>query len=165
MSDMAEPGIVVGVSGSYASVRALRWAGAVAQRRGLPLRAVLAWEPGQFAGYAPVARNPECGGQERAAQARLAAALKSAFGPSVPPGLVAEVAEGSAERVLVEVSAGAELLVLGSSAERHRDAASIGPVIRGCLSGAHSPVAVIGSGAAGDLEPGRPARAAHVLTA
>jgi len=48
-----------------------------------------------------------------------------------------------AERVLVDLSAGADLLVLGS-ASGLTDGRSIGPVIRGCLSRAHCPVVVVG---------------------
>jgi nucleotide-binding universal stress UspA family protein len=146
MSDSAEQGIIAGVSGSAASVRALRWAGETAQRRHLPLRVILAWESGQFAAYAQVDGHPGLVTQERAAHERLAAALRQAFGPAPPSGLRTEVVQGSAERILVDRSAGAELLVLGSAAVSRHPGTQIGPVIRGCLSSARCPVAVIGAG-------------------
>lgn len=145
MSSGTKPGIVVGVSGSQGSIRALCWAAAEASRRRRPLRAILAWEQIKLAGYAPVAAGADRREQERAALAKLAAALRSAFGPVPLQDLDAYVVEGRAERVLAEESAGADLLVLGSALDASSSGFCIGPVVRGCLARARCPVVVIGT--------------------
>jgi nucleotide-binding universal stress UspA family protein len=62
----------------------------------------------------------------------------------VVPGEVAtELTEGGAGRTLVDVSADADLLVLGSGSPA---AESVGPVIRACLSHAHCPVVIVRPG-------------------
>ncbi len=166
MSDNTERGIIAGVSGSAASVRALRWAAQVAERRRLPLRVILAWEPERLAGYAQVDGHPGHGTQEQAAHERLGAALRLAFWPALPKDLITEVVAGSAERILVDRSANAELLVLGSAAVCRETGSPIGPVIRGCLSQARCPVAVIGAGPVpGTADCAEPNRLTRVLAA
>lgn len=81
--------------------------------------------------------------QRSAAGESLATALHAAFGPEIPDHVTAEVAEGVAERVLADRSAGAGLLVLGCAAPPAAAARSVGPVVRNCLSRAHCPVVVI----------------------
>lgn len=144
MSSMPELGIVVGVSGSQGSLRALRWAAAEAQRRHRPLRVVLAWEAMELAAYTPAAAHPDRELQLGAARETLQVALRSAFGTVMPQHVLAYVTEGKAERVLVEESARADLLVLGSGLRRSPSQACIGPVIRGSLGRAQCPVVVIG---------------------
>ena len=75
--------------------------------------------------------------------AGLAAAVRAVLGSEPPDGMTTEVAQGMAERALVEQSLSADLLVLGS-ASGLMTGRSIGPVIRACLSHAHCPVVVVG---------------------
>jgi nucleotide-binding universal stress UspA family protein len=144
--------ILVGIDGSAGSRRALRWAAREAQRRDATLRAVLAWEPAYLAAYSPVAARADCQEQERAAQSLLAETFRSVFGANTPDHVVAKVVQGVAERVLVEESCAAELLVLGSTSAGER-AWSVGPVIRGCLRQARCPVMIIGTCRGAALQP------------
>jgi nucleotide-binding universal stress UspA family protein len=137
------PVIVVGVSGSAASADALRWAAAEAGRRHGTLRAVCSWSAEPPAFYAHLASGAQAAAQHRRASEGLAATLRAVLGPQPRDNVTSEVVEGMAERVLVDQSAGADLLVLGS-ASGLMAGRSIGPVIRGCLSRAHCPVVVVG---------------------
>jgi nucleotide-binding universal stress UspA family protein len=143
MYGLNRPVVVVGVSGSAASAAALRWAAHEARRRGARLVAVRAWLPSQPAFYA-VDAGHDADHERQAATSELAATLRATFGAKPPPGMFTEVTAGMPERVLVERSAGAEMLVLGSTSASNPAGASVGPVIRSCLSRAHSPVVVIG---------------------
>jgi nucleotide-binding universal stress UspA family protein len=152
------------VSGSKASVGALRWAADESRRRGARLMAVRCWEPGQPVSYAargPIADDAHL---HQAATWELASTLHEVFGRRLPASLYTEVIEGMAERVLADRSAGADLLVLGSTSSPCVSGRSIGPVIRSCLGRAHCPVVVVGpegvaasaAAAAGDAAEERP---------
>jgi nucleotide-binding universal stress UspA family protein len=136
--------IVVGVNGSMASAAALGWAAEEAARLQAQLSVVRAWHPEQLAPYADPSGHPDAVQLRQDAERGLAAALLEAFGTETPASIVCEVAEGVAERVLADRSAGADLLVLGSTSVPTVVGRSIGPVIRSCLSRAHCPVVVIG---------------------
>jgi nucleotide-binding universal stress UspA family protein len=136
--------IVAGVSGSMASLGALRWAAEEAWRLQAQLTVVRTWHPELPAPYAVPSGHPDAARLRQDAERGLAATLQQAFGPDAPAGLVSEVAEGMAERILVDRSADADLLVLGSTSVPTVIGRSIGPVIRSCLSRARCPVVVIG---------------------
>jgi nucleotide-binding universal stress UspA family protein len=144
MTIARQQNIVVGVSGSRASLRALRWAAAEAIRREARLEIVLAWRPEQPAYYAVQVGRADHGQQEQVADRKLGAILRGAVDAVLPASLAADVVEGPAERVLAERSSGAVMLVLGSTSAPTPAGRSIGPVIRGCLSRAACPVVVIG---------------------
>jgi len=134
--------LVVGVSGSRASAAALRWAAAEALRRHARLRVVRTWDPEFDAPYAPSGQRPGPHEQRESAGASLASQLRATFGRQMPAWVTAELARGVAERVLVDRSAGADLLVLGSAAPPSPTARSVGPVVRACLSRSQCPVVV-----------------------
>jgi nucleotide-binding universal stress UspA family protein len=140
MSSTRQSAVVVGVSGSRASGAALQWAAAEARRRSAPLRIVRSWHQQFHAGYSPAAGWLTPDQQRGAATAELAAEVRAAFGAVVPDEVATELTEGAAGRTLVNLSADADLLVLGSGAP---EAESVGPVIRACLSHAHCPVVVV----------------------
>jgi nucleotide-binding universal stress UspA family protein len=144
MWNSSRPVIVAGASGSQASRRALEWAADEAKRRGARLVAVRAWLPTQAAFYAAHTEQRDAEHERQAATWELASTLRATFGAKLPPCVLTEVTKGMAERVLVESSAGAELLVLGSTSSPTVAGRAIGPVIRSCLSRAHCPVVVIG---------------------
>lgn len=147
MTSPTRPEIVVGVSCSRASAGALRWAAAEAERRHVLLRVVHAWSHEPRAPYAPSGTQGTGAGPEHASQ-DLAAILEAVLGPAqcgTAAIVRAEVVEGTAERALLDRSAGADLLVLGS-AYGSLSARSIGPVIRACMSRARCPVVVVGPG-------------------
>jgi len=164
VNEIAQQEIVVGVSGSRASVAALRWAADEARRRPARLSVVCAWDP--FLRRAPYADVSEGhpGDQARAAlYSGLATAIRTALGPVPPDGVDTELAEGPPERVLVSRSGTADLLVLGTGRPQDAAGLSVGPVIRSCLSRARCPVVVVSASL--DQDAGRwpdPATAAPV---
>ncbi len=139
---MSQPLIVVGVSGSPASLIALRWAAAEAARLHGRLQVIGVWTAQPRAPYAPQPVDAE----QRCERARrdLAAAVRAVFGPIAPDDVVTEIVEGEPERALARKSAGADLLVLGSASAGGPAGRPLGPVIRTCLSRAHCPVVVVG---------------------
>jgi nucleotide-binding universal stress UspA family protein len=137
------PTIIVGVSGTSASAGALRWAADETKRRHGQLKVVLIWSAEQHAYYAPPLSPHALAARERLAREELTAILQSVLGNGPHGNLTVEVAKGTAERALVERSAGADLLVLGS-ASGGLAGRSIGPVVRTCLSRAHCPVVIVG---------------------
>jgi nucleotide-binding universal stress UspA family protein len=102
------------------------------------------WDPARHAApYAAVGATPT--GEEELASAcdGLAAAMRAEFGPVAPAGVTAELAEGVPERVLLDRSASASLLVLGVTSPAWLAGRSAGPVVRACLRRARCPVVVI----------------------
>ncbi|HTX85864.1 MAG TPA: universal stress protein [Streptosporangiaceae bacterium] len=147
------PVIVVGASGSPASAGALRWAADEAEREHGTLRVVRSWKSEPRAFYAHPASGPQdAARQHQLACDGLATMITTVLASEDLSDVTAEVVEGVAERVLVDLSAGADLLVLGS-ASGLTDGRSIGPVIRGCLSRAHCPVVVVGPEGPPSREP------------
>lgn len=96
----------------------------------------------QGAYYAVDSDHHVRGAEHDAAKNKLATMVLAAFGSTTPAHVTAELVEGPAERVLIDRSAGASLLVLGSTSSPVLNGRSIGPVIRSCLSRAHCPVVV-----------------------
>lgn len=136
----AQPVIVAGVSGSRASYTALTWAAAEASRRGARLRVVQAWTA--HPPVAPYAVGAALGQRimpANAAAAQLSGLAHLALGDPAAAGAEIELIEGPAERVLVDASAQADLLVLGAGRQP-----PVGPVIRACLRHARCPVVVVG---------------------
>jgi nucleotide-binding universal stress UspA family protein len=144
MATAERPRILVGVSGSRASLRALRWAAQEASRREARLEIILAWQPQQPAYYASQVGHANHGQQQVAADRKLAGILRSVANAELPESLAADVVEGLPERVLAERSVGAVMLVLGSTSFPTPSGRSIGPVTRCCLGRAACPVVVVG---------------------
>jgi nucleotide-binding universal stress UspA family protein len=134
---------MVGVTGSSASVAALRWAADEARRRHAELWVVRSWDAEPCAPYAPAGPRP-VPAQQLAARGELTRALRTAFGPELPPELSAELVRGVPERVLIDRSADADLLVLGSAPPTPAGR-PVGPVVRACLHRAQCPVVVVGA--------------------
>lgn len=152
MTEPAKQRIVVGVHRSAAAVAALRWAAGEARLRRTTLHAVHAWEPpSPRASYAIVGDSPDGERERRHAQDDLDAIVRAAFSGRVPDGITAEVAEGMAERVLVDRSRDASLLVLGAAADAGLPGRPAGPVTRACMRGARCPLVIIT--AAADARP------------
>lgn len=145
------PVVAVGFGGSTASTAALMWAALEARRRGARLRVIHAWRPHPLhALYAADEGSghpaPSCSQEADL----LAAQARSALGDMIMVHAVTEVVEGPPERVLVEASAQADLLVLGSGGQSPVAQADprvvdrpVGPVVRACLSHARCPVVII----------------------
>jgi len=141
MSVPAVRRIVVGVDGSVESVAALRWACREASLRGAEVHAVHVREEHchSVASYAVPALSTaddvsiDIDDFVRSVQADHA--------PEVE--IRVEEVNGLAARVLLDRSAGADMLVLGTSSDVPGALRSAGPVIRACLRRAACPVVVI----------------------
>jgi len=132
--------IVVGVDGSVPSKAALAWAVRQAKLNGAAVKAVIAWEYPATYGY-PLPRS-NVDHQYLAARA-VAESIAEVSGPAEPVKISSEVAEGNAARVLVDASAGAELLVVGSRGHGGFVEALLGSVGQHCVQHATCPVVVI----------------------
>jgi nucleotide-binding universal stress UspA family protein len=137
------PVVVAGVSGSPASARALRWAAGEARRRHGRLKVVLAWRTQARAPHAPSGAPQDLAAGQRRASDGLAATVRAVLGPDLAAEVAIEVTEGNPERALVDSSAGADLLVLGTASGQPGER-SLGPVVTTCLNRAHCPVVVVG---------------------
>ena len=143
MIEPAPQQIIVGVHQSAASLAALRWAAAEARLRRAKLHVVHAWEPAaRRASYAILGDSTVSGQERLRAQSVLAAVMRGAYGVGIPARVTAELAEGTAERVLVQRSREASLLVLGA-AGAHLAGRPAGPVIRACMRSARCPLVII----------------------
>ncbi|MGN6606051.1 MAG: universal stress protein [Jatrophihabitans sp.] len=115
-ADATKGPVVIGVSPSTGSPRALRWAADYARTHGLPLRAIMAWRPPR-APAAPGGRPPV--GAAAIASTDYAAEAQDQLQGFVEAALhdEAEVecraVKGSAVTALLAASTDAELMVLG----------------------------------------------------
>ncbi|MCB8905169.1 MULTISPECIES: universal stress protein [unclassified Streptomyces] len=141
--------IVVGVTGSLASLAALRYASALARRDGVPLLAVLVWEPPE--GEALYARMPDRSWARmwaEDARRRLEDAVVDGLG-AVPAGVAFEghVVRGTPAAALCRAAdLPGDLLVVGSGPGRGRSAFARlrrRPVLRAVLKGAGCPVLTV----------------------
>jgi nucleotide-binding universal stress UspA family protein len=139
--DGGRPRIVVGVDGSECSIDALRWAARQAELTGATVDAIAAWEFPPFYGWAPA--DPENTDFGAFAEQALAGAVDAVFGSDHPSWLRTRVVAGHAARVLVEASAGAGLLVVGSRGYGGFADALLGSVSTYCVHHAHCPVTVL----------------------
>lgn len=132
--------IVVGVDGSVPSKAALAWAIRQARLTGAAVEAVIAWEFPSAYGYpAPaVAVN----WQELAEQV-ISDAVSEVSGSAGDVEIRETVAEGNAAQALLDASAGAELLVVGSRGHGGFVEALLGSVGQHCVQHATCPVVVI----------------------
>jgi len=142
---MAGPGagegrVVVGVDGSGHSKQALRWGARFAAVFGAWLDAVAAWEFPQTYGWAwvPPEWNP---GQDMAKA--LDDTVRAVFGDQPPEGLQRQVREGGAAKVLLDASAGAIMLVVGSRGHGGFAGLLLGSVSANVAEHASCPVLVI----------------------
>ncbi|GGN84414.1 universal stress protein [Actinoplanes lobatus] len=133
--------VVVGVDGSPSARAALRWAARQAQLTGGRLYAVTAWQIPAYFGWAPTAPDEDLA---EAAGKVLTTAVHSVLGEE-PPDLevVERVEPGHPAQVLIDLSARARLLVVGSRGHSPFAGALIGSVSQQCVQHAHCPVVVV----------------------
>ncbi len=157
--------IVVGIDGSAASDAAVRWAVREAQLRHATVHLLSAYHSDRSlrAQYVPPSSWMTPEQDRRAAGALLAAAVDIAR-RYLPVGrLMAEVANEPPARALLDRSAHAELLVLGTTRPRPQPgqpSQAMGPVARPCLRLAHCPVVIVSPEdlPAGGMTAGYPSR-------
>lgn len=140
-SEVRDTDIVVGVDGSPSSKAALRWALAQARRTGARVQAVMSWEYPAYYGMGAVVPY-----EDFAATAGkiLSASVQEALGVDEPDVPVLEtVAPGHAAQVLIDKSAHAALLVVGSRGHGAFTGTLLGSVSQHCAQHAHCPVVVV----------------------
>lgn len=134
--------IVVGVDGSPAAARALRFALEEARRRDAQVDAVLAYQqPMSYAGFEGVVIPPVPHEQvEKGARSELEDAVGS-----VPDDVRVEliVAEGPSAAVLLDTARGADLLVVGSRGRGGFMGLLLGSTSQQVISHAPCPVVVV----------------------
>lgn len=140
--------IVVGVDGSKCSHSALRFALGEARIRQVKLRIVVVWHvpmAAYGAGWAPppphLAEDSEAAAKEVLDEALLISKEESASIEIEPV-----VREGQAANVLVEASAEAELLVIGSRGRGGFRELMLGSVSQQCAHHARCPVTIVRAG-------------------
>jgi nucleotide-binding universal stress UspA family protein len=134
--------IVVGVDGSEHAAAALRWATAIAERRGWSVVALLAWDtldqhdPGRVRQH-----RPDYGPDD--AEAALEAYVTDALGADRAKDVVRAPTVGAPAPTLIAASADAAMLVLGPRGMGVGLTAVLGSVSLYCTQWARCPVAVI----------------------
>jgi len=132
--------IVVGVDGSVPSVAALAWAVRQARLTGAAVEAVIAWEFPITYGYpAPVSEVD----WEELAERAVSDAIGQVRSSAGQVEIHTKVVEGNAAQALMDASAGADLLVVGSRGHGGFVEALLGSVGQHCVHHATCPVVVI----------------------
>jgi nucleotide-binding universal stress UspA family protein len=138
----ARPGpVVVGVDGSAGAHAALVWAVGEARLRGAQLRVVRTWpldppaQPLPPSGYAEIDERARHAEHEVDVETRSVGATDVTISPLICQGL--------AEHVLVEASADADLLVVGSRGRGSVRSLLLGSVSAHVASHSHCPVVVV----------------------
>lgn len=147
--------VVVGVDGSSVGDSALRTAWALAEAAGGAVEAVIAWqnEP-DWVHYRGEAREPWTA--ERFAEQTADTAIARALGADGAGGRVRRVtAHGAPGKVLVDASADAQLLVVGSRGHGGFVGMLLGSVSRACMRHAQCPVLIVHAAAPGRELAGR----------
>jgi nucleotide-binding universal stress UspA family protein len=134
--------VVVGVDGSAESVAALGWAGTFAAATGSRLRAVMAWHYPAAVGPTPVGVAPAAITDE--VRQHVNEALdKTVAEAAVGVDVEKQVGYGHPAQVLVDQSAAADLLVVGSHGHGAFTGMLVGSVSIHCVTHAHCPVVVV----------------------
>lgn len=137
--------IVVGVDGSPPSRHALRWAQFIATASGSTLEVVAAWQP--YSGYVWMgggwASPPATWDPAQDVEKSLIDTVDEVFGTERPAGLSITVWEGNPAQVLLEASAGARMLVVGSRGHGGFAGLLLGSVSAACAEHATCPVLVL----------------------
>ena len=139
------PRIVVGVDGSPSSRTALRWAVRQANLTNGTVDAVMAWEiPIVLQSYAmaPIYVGPDDCFDENARKT-IEAVISEEVGPADSRRVRSLVINGHPARVLLDIAAGADLLVVGSRGHGEFAEALLGSVSQNCVHHASCPVLIM----------------------
>ena len=140
----ASPRIVAGVDGSESSASALRWAIRQAALTGAAVDAVIAWHYPDLAASGMVVGAVVPVYDFREIAEKIAAdAVSSTLDPASDVPVRARVVQGHAAQVLLDASAGASLLVVGSRGHGGFTEALLGSVSQHCVQHALCPVVVV----------------------
>ena len=141
-TETAAQRIVIGVDGSKQSIQALRWAARLAAGTGARLDAVLAWEYPMISGWGSAA-VPLTYDLKADMEKVLTDAVDTAYGADRPPNLTLTVLEGHPARLLIERSADALMLVVGSRGHGGFTGLLLGSISANVAEHAHCPVLVV----------------------
>jgi len=134
--------VVVGFDGSEAATTALDWAADHAASTGAEVEVVAAWAwPSGYGASLVIPADYDPAGD---AAGMVARAVETARGRHPDVEFVPVAVEGHAAPVLVEASAGADLLALGTRGHGEVSGILLGSVSGHCVAHAHCPVLVIG---------------------
>ena len=144
-SQSAEKFILVGVDGSPCSKEALRWAAQEAALRGAVVDAVITWNIPSMAYSYPV---PMVGAFDLEPESKKTVrdTISEVLGEKPAVEVRESVVEGRAGPVLVELSEGAEMLVVGSRGHGILSGYLLGSVSEYCVAHATCPVVVVHEG-------------------
>lgn len=134
--------IVVGIDGSECAADALRWAIEQAKLTGATVEAVYAWDPGTLTslGIPPMIDWEPL---REAAQARPAEIVRETVGSEPGVRIVPKTVTGTPAQVLVDRSAHADLLVIGSRGHGGLKGMLLGSVGHHCAAHGHCPVVIV----------------------
>jgi nucleotide-binding universal stress UspA family protein len=132
--------VVVGVDGSPSARAALGWAMVQARRAGGRVRAVTAWELPVYAGWMPVIPYDDLA---TAAGKMLGQSVGEAIEQEPTVEVLESVVPGHPAQVLIDESAHAALLVVGSRGRGAFAGTLLGSVSQQCVQHAHCPVVVV----------------------
>lgn len=150
---------MVGVDGSEHSIEALRWAAREAARRDGTLQVVMTWDSPYPDMWLP--SEPRGHDHLTALRHRLDAIVHGALGDPPPALTETYVADGPPAKVLVGLSHGADLLVVGHRGRGGFSGVLLGSVGRQCVLHGACPVVVVrGTPAEATAGQERPATAA-----
>jgi nucleotide-binding universal stress UspA family protein len=133
--------VVVGVDGSPSSKAALRWALAQARRTGGRVQALITWE---FPAYYGMGGSVPYEDFAASAGKTLSQSVEEVLGgdePDVP--VLESVVAGNPAQALIDMSAHAALLVVGSRGHGAFTGTLLGSVSQNCAQHAHCPVVVV----------------------
>ncbi|MGW0080363.1 universal stress protein [Streptomyces sp. NPDC003393] len=135
------PRVVVGVDGSPSSYTALRWAARYARLVGGAVEAVHAWSMPTGLDWSGLVIDPNFDVNQ--ARERFAQELRAVFADQPPAGLREHLVEGDPSEVLIGLSRGADVLVVGSRGRGGFARAMLGSVSQRCAQHAACPVVVV----------------------
>jgi nucleotide-binding universal stress UspA family protein len=136
--------LVVGMDGSPQSLAALDWVANLAEATGASVEVLASWEwPTNFGATLVVSSDYD---PHADAEALVGGAVRDARARHPSVSFVPLVARGRPATMLVEASAGADLLAVGSRGHGEVSGALIGSVAEHCAAHAHCPVLVIRGG-------------------
>jgi nucleotide-binding universal stress UspA family protein len=139
--DGATQRIVVGIDGSEPSIRALRWAARQAEQTRAAVEVVMTWEwPTSYGWMLPLPSDYDPAEDARRV---LSGAVEAAVADHPSLDISTRVVEGHPAPTLVEVSTGADLLVVGSRGHGEFAGMLLGSVSEHCVAHAECPVVVV----------------------
>ncbi|WP_308364849.1 MULTISPECIES: universal stress protein [unclassified Streptomyces] len=143
MSESIEPLIVVGVDGSDHSKEALRWGVAQAKAIGGRVHAVMSWEWNTNPFAVGAGAQEDLATAEEAARRKLADTVAESVGTSPGVPVFRRVEQGTPAQVLVDASAEADLMVVGTRGHGGFKGALLGSVSQQVVQYAASTVVVV----------------------